>query len=116
MTRLRRPAASVFAALALAACSPYSAPHLSANPADYAAVAKLDPAAIRERIPDVDARRFRLVVLYSITNFYPARYEFAARAALADAGVTHVVNSGELAALVRSHPRLREMDSADHSV
>lgn len=107
---LRTLPCAVFA-LSIHGCAVYGPAQLDPKTNQYGTFVEVDKAAFREYQTDVDPRGFRFIVLTTRTNTYPARFEFFARNALADLGLTHVLNRDELVHLVKSHPQLAELTS-----
>jgi hypothetical protein len=76
---------------------------------------ELDKGAVLVRDTTVDPRSFGLVAISATSNFYPGRFEFLTRSALADLGVTKVVNGRELFAYAKNHPKLKDIESLQDS-
>jgi hypothetical protein len=77
----------------------------------YEESAELDKGAIFARDTSVNPRTFGLVAIATSSNLYPGRFEFVTRSALADLGVTKVVNGRELLAFAQAHPKLKDIES-----
>lgn len=77
----------------------------------YDQLANLDKGAILTRDTSVAPRSFALVGISTSSNMFPGRFEFLTRSALADLGVTKVVNGRELLSYAKAHPKLLDIES-----
>jgi len=75
----------------------------------YSTTSEVNKSAILEYDTSVDPRKFRFVALYASSNAYPGRFEFFIRNALAELGIKQVLNQGELEALVKAQPKLKDI-------
>jgi hypothetical protein len=110
-TRALRAGSSALLALLVAACGSYAPPKVDEKTGLYPAIAALDAGAVQKRDTSIDLGRYRFVYLSSDTNVYPGRFEFFARAALAEAGFKHVLNTQELTSFVSSRQQLSTITS-----
>lgn len=99
--------------LGLAGCASYAPVQVDQKTGMYSTTTELDKSAIREYDTTVDLQAFRFVYLNANSNVYPGRFEFFVRNALADLGVTQVLNQDELVAFVKAHPKLKDVSSVN---
>ncbi len=81
----------------------------------YKTSTKLEKSSIREYDTSVDPRKFRFVILSTVSNTYPARFEFFVRNALSDLGIKLVLNRKEARSLAGMHPKLSDFADSNYT-
>lgn len=92
-------------------CGTYKPVKIDSKTGLYGTSTELEKSAIRKYETSVDPNSFKFVYLNANSNVFSKRFEFFIRDALADLGITRVVNQEELIALVKSHPKLHGINS-----
>lgn len=102
--------------LAMSGCATYAPIQVDPKSDLYSTATDLDKSAIREYDTSIDPQIFRFIALNANSNVYQARFEFFVRNALSYLGIKQVLNQDELAAMVKMHPRLKDVTSTTDSL